>query len=96
MRELLRPNHEVRAGPTFRKPDFTTVGRFPVCELGEASRGSGKLDQRGILVRSAMRDSILKELPEAYKNLDEVIEIRAKGWIRIGKSRGPGDGVIKG
>jgi hypothetical protein len=48
------------------------------------------------VIRRAMRDSILKELPEAYKNLDEVIEIRAKGWTRIGKSRGRGDGVIKG
>ena len=33
-----------------------------------------KLEARGILVRSESRDGILEELPEAYKNVDEVIE----------------------
>jgi tRNA-splicing ligase RtcB len=34
-----------------------------------------KLEERGILVRSETRDGILEELPEAYKNVDEVIEV---------------------
>ncbi len=33
-----------------------------------------KLEQNGILVRSESRDGILEELPEAYKDVDEVIE----------------------
>jgi tRNA-splicing ligase RtcB len=34
-----------------------------------------KLEEAGILVRSETRDGILEELPEAYKNVDEVIEV---------------------
>jgi tRNA-splicing ligase RtcB len=34
-----------------------------------------KLEQAGILVRSETRDGILEELPDAYKNVDEVIEV---------------------
>ena len=34
-----------------------------------------KLEERGILVRSESRDGILEELPDAYKDVDEVIEV---------------------
>jgi len=34
-----------------------------------------KLEEAGILVRSETRDGILEELPEAYKDVDEVIEV---------------------
>ena len=34
-----------------------------------------KLEEAGILVRSETRDGVLEELPEAYKNVDEVIEV---------------------
>ncbi len=34
-----------------------------------------RLEQNGILVRSESRDGILEELPEAYKDVDEVIEV---------------------
>lgn len=34
-----------------------------------------KLEQNGVLVRSESRDGILEELPEAYKDVDEVIEV---------------------
>src|SRR5438105_1166036 len=34
-----------------------------------------KLEEQGILVRSETRDGILEEIPEAYKNVDEVIEV---------------------
>src|SRR6185312_10666038 len=40
-----------------------------------AREEQGKLEARGILVRSETRDGILEELPEAYKNVDEVIEV---------------------
>ena len=34
-----------------------------------------KLEEAGILVRSETRDGVLEDLPEAYKNVDEVIEV---------------------
>ena len=34
-----------------------------------------KLEDNGILVRSESRDGILEELPDAYKDVDEVIEV---------------------
>ena len=34
-----------------------------------------KLESQGILVRTESRDGLLEELPEAYKNVDEVIEV---------------------
>ncbi len=34
-----------------------------------------KLEENGILVRSESRDGILEELPDAYKDVDEVIEV---------------------
>src|SRR5438309_9531692 len=34
-----------------------------------------KLEDAGILVRSQSRDGILEELPDAYKDVDEVIEV---------------------
>ncbi len=42
-----------------------------------------KLEEQGILVRSETRDGILEEIPEAYKNVDEVIEVvHAAGLAR--------------
>jgi len=41
----------------------------------DAREERDKLEERGILVRSESRDGILEELPEAYKNVDEVIEV---------------------
>jgi len=42
-----------------------------------------KLEQQGILVRAETRDGILEEVPEAYKNVDEVIEVvHAAGLAR--------------
>lgn len=42
-----------------------------------------RLEQQGILVRSETRDGILEEVPEAYKNVDEVIEVvHAAGLAR--------------
>ena len=40
-----------------------------------------KLEEGGILVRSETREGILKEIPEAYKDVDEVIEVvHNAGW----------------
>ncbi len=41
----------------------------------DARQETRKLEEAGILVRSETRDGILEELPDAYKNVDEVIEV---------------------
>ena len=55
-----------------------------------------KLEERGILVRSESRDGILEELPEAYKNVDEVIEVVHNAGLARKVARLRPMGVIKG
>jgi tRNA-splicing ligase RtcB len=55
-----------------------------------------KLEERGILVRSESRDGILEELPEAYKNVDEVIEVVHDAGLARKVARLRPMGVIKG
>jgi tRNA-splicing ligase RtcB len=55
-----------------------------------------KLEERGILVRSESRDGILEELPEAYKNVDEVIEVVHGTGLARKVARLRPMGVIKG
>jgi tRNA-splicing ligase RtcB len=55
-----------------------------------------KLEARGILVRSESRDGILEELPEAYKNVDEVIEVVHNAGLARKVARLRPMGVIKG
>ncbi len=55
-----------------------------------------KLEENGILVRSESRDGILEELPEAYKNVDEVIEVVHKAGLAKKVARLRPMGVIKG
>ena len=55
-----------------------------------------KLEERGILVRSETKDGILEELPEAYKNVDEVIEVVHKAGLARKVARLRPMGVIKG
>jgi tRNA-splicing ligase RtcB (3'-phosphate/5'-hydroxy nucleic acid ligase) len=55
-----------------------------------------KLEENGILVRSETRDGILEELPEAYKNVDEVIEVVHNAGLAKKVARLRPMGVIKG
>jgi tRNA-splicing ligase RtcB len=55
-----------------------------------------KLEQNGILVRSESRDGILEELPEAYKDVDEVIEVVHHAGLAKKVARLRPMGVIKG
>jgi tRNA-splicing ligase RtcB len=55
-----------------------------------------KLQENGILVRSESRDGILEELPEAYKNVDEVIEVVHNAGLARKVARLRPMGVIKG
>src|SRR6202008_3279189 len=53
------------------------------------------LDQ-GIFVRSETRDGILEEIPEAYKDVDEVIEVVDRAGLARKVARLRPIGVIKG
>jgi tRNA-splicing ligase RtcB (3'-phosphate/5'-hydroxy nucleic acid ligase) len=55
-----------------------------------------KLEEAGILVRSETRDGILEELPEAYKDVDEVIEVVHCAGLAQKVARLRPMGVIKG
>ena len=54
------------------------------------------LEARGILVRSETRDGILEEVPEAYKDVDEVIEVVERAGLARKVARLRPMGVIKG
>jgi tRNA-splicing ligase RtcB len=55
-----------------------------------------RLEEQGILVRSETRDGILEEVPEAYKNVDEVIEVVHAAGLSRKVARLRPMGVIKG
>jgi tRNA-splicing ligase RtcB len=55
-----------------------------------------KLEAAGILVRSETRDGILEEVPEAYKDVDEVIEVVPEAGLARTVARLRPMGVIKG
>ena len=55
-----------------------------------------KLEEAGILVCSETRDGILEELPGAYKNVDEVIEVVHCAGLARKVARLRPMGVIKG
>jgi tRNA-splicing ligase RtcB len=55
-----------------------------------------KLEEDGILARSETRDGILEEVPEAYKNVDEVIEVVHAAGLARKVARLRPMGVIKG
>lgn len=55
-----------------------------------------KLEDAGILIKSETRDGILEELPEAYKNVDAVIEVVHDAGLARKVARLRPMGVIKG
>ncbi|MCS7042824.1 MAG: RtcB family protein [Bryobacteraceae bacterium] len=55
-----------------------------------------ELEERGILVRSETRDGIIEEVPEAYKDVDEVIETVHRAGLARKVARLRPMGVIKG
>ena len=54
------------------------------------------LEEQGIVVRSETRDGILEELPEAYKDVDEVVEVVHQVGLARKVARLRPIGVIKG
>ncbi len=55
-----------------------------------------KLEEAGIVARSETRDGILEEVPEAYKDVDEVIEVVHEAGLARKVARLRPLGVIKG
>jgi tRNA-splicing ligase RtcB len=63
----------------------------------EAARNARqRLEEQGIYVKSETREGIAEEIPEAYKNVDEVIEVVHQAGISHKVARLRPIGVIKG
>jgi tRNA-splicing ligase RtcB len=72
------------------------MSRTAVRKGKDARQEQRKLEERGILVRAESREGILEELPEAYKNVDEVIEVVHNARLAAKVARLRPMGVIKG
>jgi tRNA-splicing ligase RtcB len=72
------------------------MSRTAVRRGKDARQEQRKLEACGILLRSESRDGILEELPEAYKNVDEVIEVVHHAGLAAKVARLRPMGVIKG
>lgn len=76
------------------------AGRMLSRNAAKAGRDAGQvrraLEEQGILVRSETRDGILEEVPEAYKDVDEVIETVHRAGLASKVARLRPLGVIKG
>ncbi|MCL4402164.1 MAG: RtcB family protein, partial [Acidobacteria bacterium] len=72
------------------------MSRTAVRKGRDARQETRKLEEAGILVRSETKDGILEELPEAYKNVDEVIEVVHQAGLARKVARLRPIGVIKG
>ena len=72
------------------------MSRTAVRRGRDARQETKKLEEAGILVRSETRDGILEELPQAYKNVDEVIEVVHCAGLARKVARLRPMGVIKG
>ena len=61
-----------------------------------AANAKQRLEEQGIIVRSETRDGITEEIPEAYKDVDEVIDVVHNAGIAKRVARLKPIGVIKG
>jgi tRNA-splicing ligase RtcB (3'-phosphate/5'-hydroxy nucleic acid ligase) len=61
-----------------------------------AQNAKKKLEEKGILVRSNSRDGIIEEIPEAYKDVDAVVNVVHEAGISKRVARLKPIGVIKG
>jgi tRNA-splicing ligase RtcB (3'-phosphate/5'-hydroxy nucleic acid ligase) len=61
-----------------------------------AANARARLEEQGILVRSETRDGITEEIPEAYKDVDEVVNVVHEAGLSKRVARLKPIGVIKG
>ncbi len=61
-----------------------------------AQNAKQRLEEQGIIVRSETRDGIAEEIPEAYKDVDAVIDVVHGAWLSKRVARLKPIGVIKG
>lgn len=62
----------------------------------DARKVQQRLEEQGIIVKSETRDGILEEIPEAYKDVDEVIDVVHQAGLARKVARLRPMGVIKG
>jgi len=61
-----------------------------------AANARGRLEEQGILVRAETKDGITEEIPEAYKDVDEVVSVVHEAGLSKRVARLKPIGVIKG
>jgi len=61
-----------------------------------AANARARLEQQGILVRSETKDGIIEEIPEAYKDVDAVVDVVHSAGLSRKVARLKPIGVIKG
>jgi tRNA-splicing ligase RtcB len=61
-----------------------------------AQNARQRLEERGILVRAETRDGINEEIPEAYKDVDTVVDVVHNAGLSKRVARLKPIGVIKG
>jgi tRNA-splicing ligase RtcB len=61
-----------------------------------AANAQKRLEEQGIIVRAETRDGITEEIPEAYKDVDEVIDVVHNAGLAKRVARLKPIGVIKG
>ena len=62
----------------------------------DAKTETQKLEAQGIILRAETRDGILEEIPEAYKDIDAVIDVVHRAGLARKVARLKPMGVIKG
>ena len=65
-------------------------------EIQFAQNARERLEEQGIFVRSETRDGISEEIPEAYKDVDAVINVVHNAGLSKRVARLKPIGVIKG
>jgi tRNA-splicing ligase RtcB (3'-phosphate/5'-hydroxy nucleic acid ligase) len=72
------------------------MSRTAAKKSGYAQDAQKRLEERGILVRAETRDGITEEIPEAYKDVDAVINVVHNAGLSTRVARLKPIGVIKG
>ncbi|HEY6292400.1 MAG TPA: RtcB family protein [Terriglobia bacterium] len=72
------------------------MSRTAAKKSGWAATARGRLEEQGILVRAETKDGITEEIPEAYKDVDEVVNVVQNAGLSKKVARLKPIGVIKG